>query len=191
MENINVNGVVDTLGDALKLAANLSEKKDFKPNDSSNNTYSTPNQTVQIQLASDSNKDKEPPKPSKPAKPVVIVKKDFPDNRALTPEECSLALEREKMANSFKIQEFEYRKLMDDINRRDRIAREEREREEREKREKKAEKWAKVRTIIGCIVGLAGATCVGYSIYKDAKTINAPGTTGSYTKPVSAEGSVK
>lgn len=191
MENINVNGVVDTLGDALKLAANLSEKKDFKPNDSSNNTYATPNQTVQIQLASDSNKEKEPPKPHKPQKPVVIVKKDFPDTRALTPEECSLALEREKMANNFKIQEFEYRKLMDDIARRDRLAREEREREEREKREKKAEKMAKVRAVIGCILGLTGAACVGYSIYKDNRSMNATGATGSFTKPVSAEGSVK
>lgn len=171
MEKVNMNGVVDTLGDALKLAANLTDKANVKPNDSGNNTISTPNQTVQIQLASDnSKKELEPPVIRKPQKPVIIVKKDFPENRPLTPEECSLALEREKMANAYKIQEFEYRKLMDEIARRDRLAREERERKDKEEREKKAEKWRKIKTIIACVAGVLGAGAVGYSMYIDYKT---------------------
>lgn len=172
MEKVNMNGVVDTLGDALKLAANLTDKADRKAAaDNSNNTISTPNQTVQIQLASDnSKKESEQSAIRKPQKPVIIVKKDFPENRPLTPEECSLALEREKMANAYKIQEFEYRKLMDEITRRDRLAKEERDRKDKEEREKKAEKWRKIKTVIACVAGVLGAGAVGYSMYLDSKT---------------------
>ena len=167
---INVNGVVDTLGDALKLAANLSEAK--KDADGSSAAQSNPNQTVQIQMAP-APAEKEEKKPMViREKPVTHIHKEFPDNRALTDAECNLALEKAKMENDIKRREMEYRQMMDEITRRDRLAKDEQERKDREERRIRNEKRSKRRAIVAGIFGAVIAGLTGYSMYKDYKAMN-------------------
>lgn len=205
MEKINVNG--EALGNALKLAANLSDVVKMKPNvepDNSNNanTQQNPNQTVQIKIG-----DSEKPKtvgnrcyiPAKVVRkqPETHIHKDFPDNRALTEAECNLALEKAKMENALKIQQMEYRKFMDEICRKDRLAKEEQERKDREERRKKNEKKAKVKAIIGGIFAVLGAGALGYAIWSDSKkgscNCGTPKLTITATpmNPIHAEGDVE
>ena len=165
---INVNGVVDTLGDALKLAANLSEAK--KDTDNSSGSQSNPNQTVQIQMAPAKEEENKPKVIRE--KPVTHIHKEFPDNRALTDAECNLALEKAKMENVMKRREMEYRQYTDDITRRDRLAKEEQERKDREERRIRNEKRSKRRAIVAGIFGAVIAGLTGYSMYKDYKTMN-------------------
>lgn len=170
---INVNGVVDTLGDALKLAANLSESaKDYKPNDNSNSAQTNPNQTVQIQMTPAPAKEEEKKPMVIREKPVTHIHKEFPDNRALTDAECNLALEKAKMENDIKRREMEYRQMMDEITRRDRLAKEEQERKDREERRIRNEKRSKRRAIVAGIFGAVIAGLTGYSMYKDYKAMN-------------------
>lgn len=169
MENkIDVNGVVDTLGDALKLAANLSEAK--KDTDNSSASLSNPNQTVQIQMTPMPKEEDQKPKIIR-EKPVTHIHKEFPDNRALTDAECNLALEKAKMENDIKRREMEYRQMRDDISRRDRLAKEEQERKDREERRIRNEKRSKRRAVVAGIFGAVIAGLTGYSMWKDYKSM--------------------
>ena len=170
MESTNVQKFTETLGDAVKLAANLSEvtKKENKMqhiSDDSNNNQSNPNQTVQIQIADQNTKDI-PPKIIH-HKPETHVHKEFPDNRALTDKECELSLEKAKMENTLKMKEMEFNSYRADQDRRDRLAREELDRKEKEARRLKEERKWKIKAIVGGIFGVVSAALVGYGIFTD------------------------
>ena len=189
MENNNMQKITETLGDAVKLAANLSEVTKKEPkiqHDDSNTNLSNPNQTVQIQI-SDPGKNTIQQKPSHIYhKPETHIHKEFPDNRALTDKECDLALEKAKMENDLKIKQMEYDAMCAEQNRRDRLAREAQDRKEREEKRIKNEKRQKIRAIIGGIVGVVTAALIGYGIYSDNRNQRnlVQNQTSSTTPPV-------
>ena len=167
-EKINVNGVVDTLGDALKLATNLTSSNLPHVSDESVTTVNKPNQTVQIQVKGDN----EP----KEHKPVIIrekkethIHKDFPETRTLSDKECELAMEKIRLENALKVQEMEYQKQREEQERRDRTAREAQARQDRIVSEAKQEKRNKIRAIITAVMVAIGGVGVGYKIYTDNK----------------------
>lgn len=168
-KNNNMQKITETLGDAMKLAANLSEAtKNTKPVVPDNSNNSNPNQTVQIQIADPGKheKEKEPPKVIH-QKPVTHIHKDFPDSRALTDKECELALQKAKMANELEQQRMQYRQYQDELDRRERKEREEYERKQAEERRIRNEKKARIRGIIGACLAALGVGVVGYSVYTD------------------------
>lgn len=184
MEKIDMNGVVNTLGSAVKLAANLSEKKP-EVTDSSNNTVTNPNQTVQIQIKDEK---KEEPKPMIiHDKQETHIHKEFPEERALTDSECALAKERLRVQEQKDIREFEFKKYKYDLDRKDMEALQNRVQQYYEKQEAKNEKRRKVRIILGGIFAALGATAIGYSIYADNR--NAKMNT-TQSKPALPESSV-
>ena len=142
---INTNVV----SDALKTAANVTEflnkrtekEKEDAALEATDNSYTNTNtqpqhQVVQVQLG-------DPNAPKTPVVPPVVKKKkethihrEFPEDRAMTDAECSLALEKAKMEHELKVKEMEYRKAKEEQDRKDRLEREARMREERERHEK-------------------------------------------------------
>lgn len=194
-KNISVEKITETLGDAVKLAATLSEatKKDSnmqRLSDDSNNNQSNPNQQVQIHIGEqERNKDKEKEKPIIiHEKPETHIHKDFPDDRPLSDKECDLALEKAKMDNALKNKELEYKQYREEQERRDRRLREEVERKEKEAQRVKNEKKAKVRGIIASALGIIGAIGVGYSIYRDNRN---KGTDMANSTVINGEGKVE
>ena len=197
MANMDMSKFSDTLGDAMKLAANLSEatkkenKMDHITDNSTTQTQTNPNQTVQIQIA-----DPNQPKPEK--KPVIIrekpethIHKEFPDDRALTDKECELALAKAKMNHELEIMRMDKKAYADELNRRDRLEREARELKEREERRKKQEKRQKIGAIIAGIFGVAAAAAVGYGIYSDNRNQRAGMANATTTPPIPGEGNVE
>lgn len=195
MATVDVNKITNTLSDAVKLAANLSEnakeKKDMQHiSDDSNNNQSNPNQQVQIHIGEQDSKKKEEPVVIH-EKPETHIHKEFPDDRALSDKECDLALAKAKMENDYKNKELEYKQYRAEQERRDRIAREELERKDREERRIKEEKKAKIRGIIGAVLGVLGAAGLGYCIYSDARS-NKSGTIMPATNiAINSEGTVE
>ena len=153
MENNTIEKIIDVTGNMAKAAANLSEiKKEPKPRpisqtDDNSNKASTGSQNVQIHM--DSGKRKDP----KPVEKHVHV---FPENRALTTEECELDLKKAEMEYNLKTKEEEYFQKCCD-----------RDWQHRLEVEKKDEKKGKIRRVIGGILVAIGAGCIGYGIYAD------------------------
>ena len=155
MENKTLEKVLDMAGSATKIAANLSESKKetttktpVPVGDSDNsNRASTGSQNIQISM--DTGKKKEP----KPVEKHVHV---YPENRALTSEECELDLKKAQMEYDLKIkQEAYFQKSCD------------REWQRQMELEKKNEKKGKIRRIVGGILIAIGVGGLGYSIYAD------------------------
>lgn len=194
-KNINMNKITETLGDAVKLAANLSDVSKKMPHNSddsnTNSTTSNPNQTVQIQIADPTKEEQKKPVVIR-EKPQTHIHKEFPDNRALTDAECNLALKKAQMDNDLKIKVIEYRTYREEQDRADRLRKEDIERKEREERRIREEKKAKVRTIIGTVLAALGIGVVGYSIYADHKNGSAgKASIHITTTPVQGEGTIK
>lgn len=190
----------ETLGDAMRLSANLSElvkgRNDdiLRPrnSDDSNTAASNPNQQVQIHIGDPENKKKEEPVVIH-EKPETHIHKEFPDERALSDKECELALAKAKMEQEYKIREMEYNQYKYDQERQDRLAREAQKRKDDEEKRIKNEKKAKVRRIIGAVVAIFGAGYLGYSVYRDHRnngTVQMD-TTQTAPNPISAEGTVE
>ena len=183
MENKTLEKVLDVAGSATKLAANLSEAKKetttTKPpvltGDSDNsNRASTGSQNIQISM--DTGKKKEP-------KPVEKHVHTYPENRALTSEECELDLKKAQMEYDLKMkQETYFQKACD------------RDWQHRMEQEKKNEQKGKIRRIIGGILVAIGVGTVGYSIYADYRDHRnqqvAPPALPA-PEPVKADGEVK
>lgn len=184
---MNMQKVMDTLGDSVKLAANLTEVTKMGgliPSDNSNNNESNPSQTVQIQIA-----DKDPSE----KKPTILrekhethIHKEFPDNRSLTDAECDLALKKATMENELKKMEMEAKMKREELERADRLAKEERERKEKEERRIRNEKKSKVRSIIAACIAALGTVAVGYAIHRDNKN-----SANSFNTPIKGEGKVE
>lgn len=153
MENKTLEKTLDTLGNVTKLAANLSEtKKDPKPvpmhqTDDNSNNASTGTQSVNVLVGND--KKREP-------RPVEKHIHTYPENRALTTEECELDLKKAQMEYELKKSEQLYNQKWDDRNWQYKM-----------EQEKKNERKSKVRRIIGGILVAIGVGSVGYSIYTD------------------------
>lgn len=195
MATVDVNKITNTLSDAVKLAANLSEnakeKKDMQHiSDDSNNNQSNPNQQVQIHIGEQDSKKKEEPVVIH-EKPETHIHKEFPDDRALSDKECDLALAKAKMENDYKNKELEYRQYRAEQERRDRIAKEELERKDREERRIREEKKAKIRGIIGAVLGVLGAAGLGYCIYSDARANKSNMIMPSTNIAINSEGTVE
>ena len=154
MENKTLEKTMDLAGSVAKIAANLSEKKEqpkvIPPiaGDSDNsNKASTGSQNIQIHMGSEKDKDAE------------LVEKhvhEFPENRALTTDECDLALKKAQMA--YDIQ----KRAQDQVNKAM-----DREWQHRLEKEKKNERKGKIRRIFGGILVALGVSAIGYSVYAD------------------------
>lgn len=152
MENKALEKTLDMAGNITKIAANLSEKKDPKPTptnktDDNSNKATTGTQSVNVMV--DSGKKREP-------KPIEKHIHTFPENRALTSEECELDLKKAQMEYELKKSEQIFNQKWD-----------ERSWQYKLEQEKKNEKKGKVRRIIGGILIAVGVGSVGYSIYSD------------------------
>lgn len=180
MENNTLEKTLDMAGNMAKLAANLTEAKKETPkqpyhksDDNSNNAH-TGSQSVNVML--DTGKKKEP-------RPVEKHIHEFPENRPLTTEECSLALKKAEMEYNLKredqrfLAEMETKRWNHDLE-----------------VEKKNERKAKVRRIVAGILGAIGIGATGYSIYTDYRNRKNSGDAPkalSGNAPVKADGEVK
>lgn len=191
MATIDMNKVMDTLSDATKLAANLSEKKDSQRiSDDSNSAVQNPNQQVQIHIGDQEGKKKEEPVIIH-EKPETHIHKEFPDERALTPDECSLSLQKAKMEHEFKLREMEYRRQKEEIERRDRLAKEEQDRKDREERRIRNEKRNKIRGAVAAVLGVLAAAGLGYALYSDSHMPRQYRLDSTENPTIPAEGTVQ
>ena len=180
MENKTLEKTLDVAGSVAKIAANLSDtKKEPAPRprpyyetDDNSNKASTGSQTVVVSM---DGKKKEP-------KPVEKHIHTFPENRALTKEECDLDLEKARMEYNLKKKEQEYTAYTAD-----------REWNHKLEQERKNAKRQRIRNIIAGVVGLCCAGGIGYSIYADYRDHKNMGVvkTETPTEPVKADGTVK
>lgn len=179
MESKTIEKTMDMASSAMKLAANLSEKKPapepprhIRPDDNSNNA-TTGSQSVNVVL--DTGKKKEP-------KPVEKHIHTFPENRPLTTEECELALKREQMAYELEKAKQEHLIRMDNLEWQHRL-----------EVERKNERKNKIRRAIGGILvalGVGGTCWCAYTDYKHNKAAAVPAKHIPETT-VKAEGEVK
>ena len=147
METKTLEKTLDVAGSVAKIAANLSEPKkevaSLGPKDFNN--PQTGSQTVVLSM--DGNKTEE------------AVEKhihEFPEGRALTIEECDLALKKASMDYELKRREQDFAMQIDNRNWTHKI-----------EREKKNDRRDKFRRIIGGILVAIGAGGLGYAIYTD------------------------
>jgi len=180
MENKTLEKTLDMAGSAMKLAANLSEKKETpKPTplhqtDDNSNKATTGTQSVNVMV--DSGKKREP-------KPVEKHIHEFPEARALTSEECELALKKAQMEYELKKSSQQHDIQMDKVKWQHQL-----------EQEKKNERKTKIRRILGGILVACGIGTVGYSIYTDyrnSKNIPADQKALPGNAPVKADGEVK
>ena len=180
MENKTLEKVLDIAGSTTKLAANLSEvKTEKKPQplnktDDNSNKAQTGSQSVNVMVGSGHKKE---PRPIE-EKHIHV----FPENRALTSEECELDFKKAQMEYELKSrQETYFQKCCD------------REWQHQMEVDKKNEKKRKIRRIVAGILCTLGIGATGYSIwsdYKHSKTV-VPAQKLPETGTVKAEGDVK
>lgn len=156
MENKTIEKTMDLAGNAIKLAANLSEAKKEQQNpkpvpltqtDDNSNNAQTGNQSVVVSV--EKSRKKEP-------KPIEKHIHEFPENRPLTSEECELSLKKAQMDYELNKTRQEHLIRMDNLEWQHRL-----------EQEKKNERKGKVKRIIGGILVALGVGTVGYSLYSD------------------------
>ena len=156
MENKTIEKTMDLAGNAIKLAANLSEAKKEQQNpkpvpltqtDDNSNNAQTGNQSVVVSV--EKSRKKEP-------KPIEKHVHEFPENRALNEQECDLAFNKAKMEYDLEKMRIEHNIRMDNMAWQHRL-----------EQEKKNERKGKVKRIIGGILVALGVGTVGYSLYSD------------------------
>ena len=149
-KNTVVEKTLETLSNATKVAANLSEVSKKPAGDNkSDSKASTGNQSVQVHIGDPNKKTKEP-------RPIEKHVHTFPELRALTPEECELDLKKAQMEYDLVKTEQAYTQKASD-----------REWQHKMEVEKANAKKRTVRRIIAGIVGVFGISCIGYSIWSD------------------------
>ena len=185
MDNNMLEKTMDTIGNATKIVANLTdtkkvEKSNPKPIGQVDDDSNKANQNIQIRM--DTGKRKEP-------KPVEKHIHEFPENRPLTELECELALKRAQMDYELKKSEQQFNQQTYNREWEHKLAVE----------RKNSRKELFRRIVAGCFAALGvGAVCYGvYSDYKHGKagTVSQRPETlsqGSGTvSPIKAEGEVK
>ena len=140
-----------------KTAANLTEKKEEKPvNETTNQQHQ---QSVNVMVG-------EQEKKTVPIivkeKPETHIHKRFPDNRALTKDECDLEQVRIKLEFEEAERERNFQREMDEKNRKERKEKEEQERAERIKREEERKRARKRRQMVAGGIGIG---LVGLAVY--------------------------
>lgn len=183
MENNTLEKALDMAGSMTKLAANLTEKRDNPPqkvipvSSDDSNKATTGSQSVVISVDGNGSKRKEP-------KPIEKHIHEFPEHRALTPEECELALKKAQMEYAAREREQAYLEKVKD-----------REWQHHLEVEKTNEKKGKIRRILACLCGAGGIGIVGYSLWSDYRHSRAAAVAGKAlpeTVPaVKGEGSVQ
>lgn len=166
-------------GNAMKLAANMTDKKievvnhntkdPKKLTDDNSNKASTGAQTVVVSM---DGKKKDP-------KPIEKHVHTFPETRPLTTEECELDLDKAKMEYELRKSELEYS-----------IEKDKREWQYHIEQERKNERKGVFRRFIGGVLVALGVGAVGYGVYtgiRDAKNQQNTPT----PEPVKAEGTVE
>ena len=174
---------LDTLSNASKIAANLTEKKEppkvnMDQRDDSNNA-STGSQSVNIVV--DHGKKKEP-------KPVEKHIHEFPDNRPMTDAECELALKRAQMDYELRKSQQEHEHKMDNQNWQHKL-----------EQEKKFEKRRKITNVVFGVVATAIFGAIGWGFwrdYQDQKAADAaakalPPAAGPSKEPVKVDATVE
>lgn len=166
-----MNKAIEMVANVAKTTANLTEteKKGKREKNSWQNKGGDTNnqqhqQTVEVHVGEQ--KEQQKPMIIK-EKPETHIHKHFPDNRALTKEECDLEQIRIKLDFEEKERERAFRREMNMIDRTDRKEREERERIERLRKEEEQKKRRKARNIAAGIIGTAMLGCLGYAFYTD------------------------
>ena len=151
----NLDKILDTMSSVTKLAANVTEKKSvpaLKPlNHTSDDSNKATTGSQSVNLVVDTGKKKEP-------KPVEKHIHEFPDNRALTEQECELALKKAQMEYDIKREEQLWTMKVEDRNWQHKI-----------EQEKKYEKSKKRAGILAAIFAALGVGCIGYGVYRDFK----------------------
>lgn len=191
----NINGNViqkslETVANVTKMAANLSESKknDQKRENRSeyrggNTTQQPHTQTVEVKVGGDTGNQK-PQVIEK--RPETHIHKHFPDNRALTEDECKLEKFRIEMEYAEKDKERQHIILMADKSFQQQLEKERKDRAEREKdRAKKRKYW----WFAG---GLAAVATIGLICLDNYTSNRGTKSLGSGSGPVlEAEGTVE
>lgn len=184
--SMTVNGVeltkgVEILNGAIKLANNLSEKKNQpRPEkkvvqESTNTSTNQPHtQTVEVKLGDMGQGGQIQKKPwEKDAKPVII--KPFPEGRELSERECAVEKLRLEQDHELKMKELEFRIAQEENARKERKEKEEYERKERERRREEA-KRANRRFAIGAgVVGAISLGLIGWSMCMSSRSAGSAG----------------
>lgn len=169
-----VNKALEAIANVSKTTANLTEgdKKQKKEKQSySNRGGDTNNQQHQQMVEVHVGEAKEQPKPVViHEKPETHIHKHFPDNRALTKDECDL----EELRIKYQFEEEErkraFQREQEQIERAERKERETYERQERIKREEERRKARKIRNVVAGAIGAALLGYIGYSFYSDSRS---------------------
>ena len=170
-ENVVSKGL-ETLANVTKLAANVTnpankqpKKEDRRQDNRDNRSIQNPhNQTVEVKVG------QENPKPQIiEQKPEIHIHRHFPDNRALTLDECKIEEMRLKLEFEEKDKERQYKLLIrkQDVERLKEIEADAK--KERQERERKAARKRKIRYIIGGIAGVGLVGLTAYCWYTDSR----------------------
>lgn len=155
------NSTMETLKNATKLAANLTDSNKQKqlPEKKTENMNQPHTQTVEVKVGEQ----------NPVQKPTIIkeksethVHKVFPDNRELSEKECAVRELELKQDHEYKMKELDFRMAMEEQYRKERKEREEYERKERERRREKDRKFARN---LGIFMGAVGAAALGFAAY--------------------------
>lgn len=167
------NKSLETINTAGKIVANLTDPKrpqnpppQPKPGDKSN-TNQPHTQTVEVKVGDQERRDK----------PMIIhdkqethVHKTYPDDRAMSKDECEVEKLRIQTAHENAKEEREYNLLLDERNRKERRERDDYERRRREEKDAAQKKSNRRFWICMALFGTACVGAMGYVIYDDYRT---------------------
>jgi len=163
---------LETVNNITKIFSNVTDpnknppekKSQYKGGDSTNQPHT---QTVEVKVGDQGNDNK---------KPVILkektethIHKHFPDNRALSPEECEIEKMRLTLEYQEKDKEREHQIFLDNRAREEAKEAEEKARERFEKEEERRKKRDKRMLIVGSILAGVGLVGTGYYLYTDSR----------------------
>lgn len=159
---------LDAVANLSKTAANVTnpekkqktDRRKYKEGDTNNQQHQ---QTVEVHVGE---AEKAPQPVVIREKPETHIHKRFPDNRALTKEECALEEVRVKLEFEESERERNFQREMDEKNRKERKEREEYERAERIRKEAERKRQRKIHSAIAGGIGLG---LVGFALYSWAR----------------------
>lgn len=165
------NKALETMANTTKMVANMTDpenkikKEVHKDGDTTNQQHQ---QTVEVHVG----EPKDPPQPMIiKEKPETHIHKRFPDNRALTKDECELEMQRVKLEFEENERERNFKREQYILERKERKEREEFERAERMRKEEERKKRRKIRHAVTGVVGIALLGLAGYCLCSDSGRI--------------------
>ena len=161
---------LETIANATKVAANVTEgnkkAKENKPHDNQkggNQTNQPHNQTVEVKVGQEHWPLPAPQIIEK--KPETHIHKTYPDNRALTADECKLEEMRIKFEQENKVEERKYRMIVEERAYKERKEKLEYERKQAEERKREMAKKRKIRNLVGGAIGVGLFGLIAYNWY--------------------------